>query len=356
MKITRREFLKTTGALAGAMAAGVLSVPVYGSSDRELIVYAWYTNVMQKVMAMYEKETGAKVAFLGSYGGNPIWWTKMVAGEVWDFFLPSDGWLQRAARSGLLEPINLDKIPNFRNLSEEGQKITRTALSYEGKIYGLPWTLVINPLTWNEKRILKTPDSWSILWDKVYDGKISMKDEAQLAVMVAALYTGQDPNNISDWNRIKEALMAQRKLIKKYWNTHEEMAELMATETAWLSQYNDGRVRQLQKRGIPVNYTVPKEGAPATIDCMAIPKKAKNKEEAHRFMDFLLRGEVMLIQMQDIGYVTFNTASYQLASDEIRKSHALPKDWFDRLYWRTFVPPEIQQRMDTIWMEVKMGG
>ncbi len=355
MDVSRREFLRTTGAAAGGMLAGSLARVAHSATTQELMVYSWYTAVMKEIFPLYEQEAGAKVNFLGSYGGNPIWWAKMMAGEVWDFFIPSMDWLQRAAKSDLLEPLDLNKIPNWRNLSEEGKKVVQKELSLDGKVYGLPWSLVINPLVWNHKRIPEKPDSWAILWDKKYAGKISMKDEAQLAVMVAALYTGQDPNNIANWNRIKEVLMEQKRLVKKYWTTHEEMKELMGTEQVWLSQYNDGRVRELQRQGAPVDYTVPKEGAPSTVDCMAIPKKAKNKDEAHKFINFLLRGEIMAKQMQMVGYLTYNTASYSVASAEIRKSHEIPKDWYDRLIWRTFLSPEVQQKMEAIWLEAKMG-
>ena len=355
-KTTRREFLKTSSLLTGGMLVFPFanSKFAFAADKPQLEVYSWYTKAIKEILPLYAEETGTKVEFIGSYGGNPIWWAKMMAGEEWDFFLPSLAWVQRAARADMLEPLDLKKIPNWENLSEEGKKTTKKILSYNGKIYALPWTLVINPLVWNANRIPQAPDSWSILWDKKYKGRISMKDEPRLAVMVAAFYTGQNPNNIKDWDKIEQALLEQKKLVKKYWNTHDEQAEMLATEQVWLSQYNDGRVRRLQANNVPVKYTVPKEGAPATIDCMAIPKKAKNKEEAHKFINFLLRPDIMSIEMKLYGYVTFNPSAYKHVSEKMRQSHKIPEDWYDRLAWRGFIPPETQKKMDALWMGVKM--
>jgi spermidine/putrescine-binding protein len=357
MKMTsRRSFLKKAGLLAG----GVLISPfasgklIFASDKAQLDVYSWYTKAIKEMLSIYKEETGTQVNFLGSYGGNPIWWTKMMAGEKWDFFLPSLAWVQRAARADMLEALDLDKIPNYKNLSEAGKKTTEKVLSYKGKIYSLPWTTVINPLVWNANHISPAPDSWSILWDEKYKGKISMKDEPRLAVMVAALYTGQDPNNIKDWDKIEKALLDQKKLVKKYWTTHDEQAEMLATEHVWLSQYNDGRVRRLQAKGVPVKYTVPKEGAPATIDCMAIPKNANNKDEAYKFMNFVLRPDIMALEIKMYGYITFDTPAYDLVSEETRESHKVPSDWYERLVWRDYVSPDIQKRMDSLWLKVKL--
>lgn len=348
--------MKITGALAGtSLVYPILTSDVAIAAEKpQLSVYSWYTQLIKDYMALYSKETGTETTFIGSYGGNPIWWTKMMAGESWDFFIPSMDWLQRAAKAGMIEPLDLNKIPNFQNLSEEGKRITREQLSFDGKTYALPFTLVINALVWNTKKISQSPTSWSVLWDKQYKDHISMKDEPQLSVMVGALYTGQDPNNIQDWEKVKKALEAQRDLVKKYWNTHDEIFEMLATEQVWLSQYNDGRIRELIAKNIPLNYTVPKEGAPSTIDCLAIPKNAKNKDDAMKFINFILKPENMALEMKTYNYLTFVPAAQQHVPEAIKNSHNIPKDWFDRLVWRSFTPPETQKQMDAVWMEVKM--
>jgi spermidine/putrescine transport system substrate-binding protein len=351
---TRRNFLKLSG-IAGASLLFPLNTNVARAAEKsQLNVYSWYTQLIKEYMALYSKETGTETNLIGSYGGNPIWWTKMMAGETWDFFIPSMDWLQRAAKAGMIEPLDITKIPNYENLSEEGKRITKEQLSFDGRIYAIPFTLVINALVWNTTKVSPTPASWSALWDKQYKDRISMKDEPQLTIMVAALYTGQNPNNIKDWDSIKKALLAQRELVKKYWNTHDEIFEMLATEQVWLSQYNDGRIRELISKKIPLNYTVPKEGAPSTIDCLAIPKSAKNKEEAHRFINFILKPENIALQMKSYNYLSFVPAAEKFVSDELKKSHQIPQDWYGRLVWRSFTPPETQKQMDSVWMEVKM--
>jgi spermidine/putrescine transport system substrate-binding protein len=235
----------------------------------------------------------------------------MMAGEKWDFFIPSMSWLQKAVRAGLMEPIDLSQIPNIKNLSDRGRQVMETELSHEGRVYGVPWTFVLNPIVWNTEKIPQKPETWATLWDEQYAGRITIKDEPLLAVMVASLYTGQDPYNIQDWGLIKSALMEQRKLVKKYWTSHDELGERLATEEVWLTQSNDGRARKLVRDGVPVSYTVPKEGAPATIDAMAIPKAATNKDAAHAFIDYCLRGNVMSEEIEIYDYMTLNPSAYE---------------------------------------------
>ena len=354
MKITRRKFINTSAtALTGAAVTASLPRPLRAGTQGELSVYAWYTKVMSKLTADFAAETGVKANYLGGYPGNPIWWAKMMAGETWDFFLPSMNWLQKGIRAGLMEPIDLSKIPNIKNLSDQGTQVMETELSYEGRVYGVPWTLVLNPLVWNTEKIPQKPESWAILWDKQYTGRITIKDEPLLAVMVAALYTGQDSYNIQDWDLIKSALMEQRKLIKKYWVSHDELGEMLATEDIWLSQSNDGRSRKMLRQGVPLSYTIPKEGGPATIDCMAIPKVATNKDEAHAFIDYCLRGNVMSQEIETYDYMTFNPSSYEHVDASYKQTHVLPSDW--KLVWRKFVPQETLERMNNLWLEVKVS-
>ena len=354
MRITRRKFLDTSAtALTGAAVAATLPRPLLAGTQGELNVFAWYAKAVSKICDNYAAETGVKVNYLGGYPGNPIWWAKMMAGEKWDFFIPSMSWLQKAVRAGLMEPIDLSQIPNIKNLSDRGRQVMETELSHEGRVYGVPWTFVLNPIVWNTEKIPQKPETWATLWDEQYAGRITIKDEPLLAVMVASLYTGQDPYNIQDWGLIKSALMEQRKLVKKYWTSHDELGERLATEEVWLTQSNDGRARKLVRDGVPVSYTVPKEGAPATIDAMAIPKAATNKDAAHAFIDYILRGNVMSEEIEIYDYMTLNPSAYENVDPSYSETHVLPSDW--KLVWRRFVPQKTLERMNNLWLEVKVS-
>src|SRR5690606_31471648 len=119
--------------------------------------------------------------------------------------------------------------------------------------------------------------NWDVMWDPAFAGKLSTKDEAIIPILTAAARLDIPTGDIGAWtpteiDAVRSTLLEQKKLVRKYWANHEEMAEMLLTEQAVAGVWVDGRARRLLSAGDPIGIAVPPQGAPAVIDAMAIPK------------------------------------------------------------------------------------
>lgn len=317
----------------------------------EVIVYGFYGPWLDKVGPMFEEETGIKFTHLGTYSSNDEWWAKLNAGEEFDFFIPTTDWLQRAMAADLVAPLDMDTIPNYSNLMDDYKNMEY--YEKDGETYAVPFTRVYYSLTYNTDRIAEAPDSWAITWDEQYKGQITLQDSAYARVAIAALLLGDDPNAPTMWEEIKAKLLEQKPLVKKYWTDYQNGMELYVNDQVTVGQLTAGRTRMAQDLGAPVEWTVPKEGVMIFIDTFAVPKNAPNKENGYKFINFLMRPDIMAIEMEEMGYDTVNAAAHAELSEEQQARFAPPEG--AKLVLNTNIPAETRQRIDELWTEVKLS-
>ena len=111
-------------------------------------------------------------------------------------------------------------------------------------------------LTYNTESVKPKPDSWAACWDKNYAKKLSMNELAWYRVFTTALYLGEDPNNVKDWNRLWNAVRDQHKLVLKYWSSGMEMQQLFTNREIYLGEFWSGRTLNLKDKGVPVGEAV----------------------------------------------------------------------------------------------------
>jgi spermidine/putrescine transport system substrate-binding protein len=360
--VSRRTLLKgAAGAVAGASAlsaslaqASTGRAPFYANlrqDNGEVNTYTWYEPWLDEILPMFEDETGIKVNRIGAYSRNDEWWARLQAGDQFDFFLPSADWAERALKADMLHPLDLELIPNTKNLAEDFQTIE--SLTKDGVQYAQAFAREIYCLTWNTKDITEAPTSWGITWDEQYKGKMTLYDQASARVGTTALYLGQDPFNPSDWDAIKDSLLEQKALVSKYWKDYQIGMEMFINEEAILGQISDGRVRMANGLGATLAYTVPEEGALVALDTLAIPAKAKNVENAHKLIDFIQRPDINAKQMTIMGYDSANKAAHESLDPEVEATFAIPEG-SDLRVLRDF-DPQVRTQMEELWTEVQLS-
>ncbi len=360
--VNRRTLLKgAAGAAAGATAlsaslaqASAGRAPFYVNlrqDQGEVITYNFYQPWIDAVAPMFEEETGITVNQMGAYSSNDEWWARLNAGESFDFFIPTTDWLQRAMAADLVQEIDRELIPNISNLQEDFQD--NEIYQREGSTYAIPWARVYYCLTYNTNEFSEAPTSWEVTWDEQYSGKITMQDNAQARVGTTALLLGDDPLNPTMWDEIRERLEAQMPLLRTVWTDYQQGMEIFVNEEVVVGQLTAGRTRMGMAEGGPINWTVPEEGCLTFIDTMAIPKSAENPENAHTFIDFLLRPDIMAMEMEMMYYDTLNEAAREELDPEIAKSFEVPEG--ANLVLSTDLDQQVRTQMDEMWTEVKLA-
>src|SRR3989339_502876 len=224
------------------------------------------------------------------------------------YFIP---YIQKSKFSGELNKKNL---PNFKNLDE---KFINQNYDSENK-YSVPYMWGTTALIINTKYIPEDTDSWDVLWNNKYSGKIGLLLNSEEAIAMTSKYVGGPliPQNHVQFEKIKKFLLLQKPLLKGYILT-VDLQDLLVSEELWaLNIYNGNAVVAIAENP-NLKYIIPKEGATIWIDNWAIPKNAKNKRNAELFLNYILEPKVNADITNEVKYATANKAAEEFLDSEV---------------------------------------
>lgn len=360
-RVSRRSMLKATAAAGGVSAmshalahasTGRAGFNINRNQDKgEVVVYNWYADWIDAILPMFQEETGIKATSYGTYSSNDEWWAKLNAGETWDVFMPTTNWVERAMKADLFTALDPARITILDNLEADWRK--KAEYIKDVNTYAIPFTRVIYSLTYNTDTFSEAPTSWSTTWDEQYTGKVTMQDDALARVGTTALYLGDDPMNPTKWDEIRDELIKQKELVSKYWKDYQQGMEMFVNGEVVVGQLTDGRSRQAKTEGGKVGWTVPTEGALVEVDTFAVPKSAKNVENAYAFINYAYRPEIMQMEMEMMGYDTVNAKAHALLKPEVEATFKLPQG--AELTLTRDLPSDVRQQIDELWTEVQLS-
>ncbi|MCI9663350.1 MAG: ABC transporter substrate-binding protein [Lachnospiraceae bacterium] len=329
-----------------------------GSQDSkeggEVIVYNWGEYIDPETIDRFEEETGIKVIY-DEFETNEIMYPKLEAGAgAYDVICPSDYMIQKMIENDLLAEINFDNIPNSKNIGQQYFEQSRQ-FDPENK-YSVPYCFGTVGILYNKTMVDETVDSWSILWDEKYADNILMQDSVRDAFMVALKLNGFSMNTL-DENELaaaRDALIAQKPLVQAY--VIDQVRDKMIGGEAALGVIYSGEAIYTQRENPDLEYVVPREGTNVWIDSWVIAKNAPNKENAEKFIDFMCREDIALMNFEYITYSTPNVAARELIEDEeIRNSKiAFPDlDQYENLETFRYLGADGDALYNALWKEVK---
>jgi spermidine/putrescine transport system substrate-binding protein len=296
--VKRRTFMR--GGLAAVAGFGVLrhGRVVEGQVDRSKLSKSllfnsygggWQKALTEAALKPFEDEYGVKIE-QESHGNEAEVLAKMRAGGpgAFDVITLNESGLYIGARQGLFEELRLENIPNFKNLMAVLQK---PPYDPGPGVHSVPDVYGANAIVYNTKNVEK-PDSWAVCWDPRYKGRIAVRDAAIYRMFLTALYVGQDPNNLTDVEKVYEALRRQRLLVLKYYGGTTEMQNLVANGEAWVGEFVGGRTLILKEQGVPVDYVIPASGTRGYVDCVCVAKGSANRYTAEVLLNYLLEPKV----------------------------------------------------------------
>lgn len=346
-----------TAALACAAASAVLSGCGSGPQSKvdagSLYIYNWAEYIDPEVLTMFEKETGIKVSY-DEFETNEIMYPVIEAGAIaYDLVCPSDYMIQKMIENDLLAEINLDNIPNYVNM-DETQLASAREFDPENK-YTVPYCWGTVGILYNTTMVEEVPASWSILWDEKYKDSILMQDSVRDAFGITLKYLGYSLNSSSEaeLNEAKNLLIKQRPLVQAY--VVDQVRDKMIGGEAALGVIYSGEVLYCQESNEDLAYVVPDEGSNVWLDCWVIPKNAQNKENAEKFIDFLCRPEIAVMNFEYITYSTPNKAAKELLDEEYQNNPAVFPDESILSKCETFhyLGEDTEAIYNSLWKEVR---
>ena len=349
----------------GGNAAGSSSADNGGnrSGSNELYVYNWGEYIDEDVIDQFEEETGIKVIY-DMFETNEEMYPVIEAGGVnYDVVCPSDYMIQKMRENDLLAEINFDNVPNLDQIDPTYLEMSKS-FDLENK-YSVPYTWGTVGILYNTKKLeelgMDVPTKWSDLWDERLDGEILMQDSVRDAFMVALKKDGYSMNsdNEDELQQAKQDLIDQKPLVQAY--VIDQVRDKMIGGEAAISVIYSGEMLYIQNEvkdlslDYDLKYVIPEEGTNLWIDSWVIPKNAKNKENAEKWIDFLCRPEIAKQNFDYITYSTPNKGAFDLLDEEIQNNKALFPD-IDSLKDSEvfeYLGDEVDAVYNELWKEVK---
>ena len=320
----------------------------------EVIVYNWGEYIDPETITLFERETGIKVVY-DEYETNEIMYPKVEAGATaYDVLCPSDYMIQKLIENDLLQEIDFDHIPNVKNI---GQQYFDSSKEFDPENkYSIPYCFGTVGILYNKTMVTEPVDSWSILWDEQYADNILMQDSVRDAFMVALKLKGYSMNTLdeTELNEAKQLLIDQKPLVQAY--VVDQVRDKMIGDEAAIGVIYSGEAIYTQRENENLEYVIPMEGTNVWIDSWVIPKNAPNKENAEKFIDFMCRDDIALMNFEYITYSTPNDAARELIEDEdIKNSPIAFPDLSKYNHLETFhyLGSEGDALYNELWKEVK---
>lgn len=326
----------------------------------EINVYNWGEYISDgsegtlDVNKQFEQETGIKVNYT-TYDSNENMYNKIKGGGAsYDIVIPSDYMIERLINEELLEKINFDNIPNYKNIMPKYKD-----LYYDpSNEYSVPYNVGMVGLVYNTKMVDERPDSWEIMWDEKYKGQILMFNNSRDAFGIAQFLLGIDVNTTDslDWDAAFEKLKKQKPLVQSY--VMDDVFNKMEGGEAAIAAYYAGDCISMADNNPDLDFVYPKEGTNIFVDSICIPKSCQNKEAAEVYINFLLRGDIALANAEFICYATPNQAVIDNEEYSLRDNKMLYPDEEDTPPTEYFhnLDADTLELMTSLWDYVKIEG
>ncbi len=286
----------------------------------------------------------------------------------YDVIIPSDYMIEKMINEDMLSELDYSIITNFEYIDEE---FKGDGAYYDpGNKHSVPYTYGMLGVIYNTALVDEedyADESWGLLWNPKYKGKILQFNNPRDAFGSAMYFMNKDINSTDPavWDEALAKLMEQKEYLQGYVN--DEIFNKMTTASAAIAPYFAGDFLTMAYQNEDLSFYYPSEGTNYFVDAMCIPKNARNKEIANEYINFMLSEKVAVANALYIGYASPNTLVVE-NEDYIEGMAELHENWWEILYGKTpaeananydYSPgyksfsPEIQAHINALWESLK---
>lgn len=296
------------------------SAQATAAASKEVNLSIWGNYITPEMTEKFTAETGVKIN-ISNYSSNEELLAKLQSGAAGvDVAVPSDYMVDIMVKSGLLEPLKAEMIPNIAGL--DSQWINQ---SFDpGNKFSVPYAWSTAGIAYNTE-LVKTPiSSWKdVVENQKLKGKISLMDDVREVTGAALKINGFSVNTTSkaELDKAKATLLSLKPKVKMF--RSDTIDALANKEVAVAHTYSTDALQAAAKSNGKIKYVIPAEGGTRAIDNLVIIKGAKNSENAHKLINFLISKEANLAFVKTIYGGPVVKATIESLPEEIRKNTAL---------------------------------
>jgi spermidine/putrescine transport system substrate-binding protein len=337
-----RKLLTATAILAAGPAL----------AEGELQLYNWGNYTSPELLAKFEAETGIKVT-VTDYDSNDTALAKVEAGGAgFDLVVPSANYVPIWIEKGLVQELDLSKIPNHANIAPEWMNVEYDA----GRKYSIPWQWGTTGVAVNAS-VYAGDINTSAVWlepPEELKGKINVTPEMNDIVALATMYAGGEPctEDTEVLKKARDLLLAA----KPHWMSMDYgMEDKMATNDVPASVYWNGAILRARLKNPDVKYGYPKEGFIVWMDQVMLLEDAQNVEEAYAFLNFIAVPEnaAMISAFARYANGIAGSEAFMPADMVGAPELVIPAELADKGVFLKTCGPKAQEYITAIWTELQ---
>jgi spermidine/putrescine transport system substrate-binding protein len=357
-KLSRRQFSQ----LLTATGVSLIVTPMFSrpsaAAGEEAFYFTWGGYDIPELFGEYHEKHGA-YPDMAAYGSSNEGLTKVQAGFVVDVMHPCNTNVDVWRESGVLQPLDTSRLAHWDDMIPTLKKIGMA----DGQNYFASCEWGQTSITYRTDLVdfPNGEESWSVLWDKRYKGRIGMIGNEGDSWWCAAIYAGVPFEEIeSDENieKVAALLREQQPLVRMYTDDSTTLNQALASGELWAAlTWNDSAVA-LKAEGVPVAFAKPKEGALTWVCGAVIMANAPHLDKAYDVVDSLLSPESGRYFIDVFGYGHSNLKAFDLVGDERLAELGLTRNPDDLLSAGKYQIPVSSEFMKTIaneFAEIKGG-
>ena len=371
MKYKNNKFVKhlTRGTVAVTLVLGAST----GYAAGVLNVTNWAEYIAEDTITNFEKEFDVKVTY-DNYDSEESIQSKLLAGNSgYDVVSHSSSAVARLLPANILQKLDKSKLPNLKHIMDSLDKQLDLNID-PGNNYFTPYMWGTHGVTYNKALVLETyPEAPIGSMDMVFDpvhmeklGKcgVAFLDSPTDILPMALAHLGLDPysTNKDDYKAAEEMLSAVRPYIKTFDNYAYQQMPLKEFCIA-VTWGPDGLLAmsgaEEANTGVELDFFIPPGEGKAVlwIDGLVIPSDAKNVENAHLFINYMMRPEVAAANTDYTWYASGNKSAYDLIDPAVTSSPAAypTAESVAKMYTYKAIPRKIQRVRTRAWTKFKSG-
>lgn len=307
--------------------------------EKILNIYNWSDYIAPDTIANFEKETGIKVRY-DVFDSNEILHAKLIAKNTgYDIVVPSSSWAKKQLEGGLFQKLDKSKLTNWENLDTGILKLMSQV--DPGNQYLVDWMWSYNTVGINEDKVKAAlgdtpiPDNaWDLVFNPIYTSKlkscgITFLDTPSDVFQAALHYLGKPvfTGTPDDYKAAYDMLVKVRPDIKKF-SSGGQIDDLasgnICVAFGWAGDFNLAHKRSVENGAEQkIVALVPKTGGMMFMDTMAIPADAKHPNNAHKFINYVLRPKVIAAITNTVTYANPNKAATEFVDPIIRNNKSI---------------------------------
>ncbi|PZQ96800.1 MAG: putrescine/spermidine ABC transporter substrate-binding protein [Cereibacter sphaeroides] len=322
------------------------------SAEGVLNLYNWGNYTSPELLAKFEKETGIKVT-VTDYDSNDTALAKIEAGGAgFDLVVPSANYVGIFRDKGLIQQLDLSKLPNHKNIAPEWADVAWDP----GRKFSVPWQWGTTGVGVNTKVYGGDINTSAIWLDPPPElvGKVNVTPEMNDVVALATMYEGGQPctEDTEVLKKVRDALMAAK---PKWMSMDYGMEDKMAAGDVPASVYWNGAIMRARLKNPDVAFGYPKEGYIVWMDSVALLSDAQNIDNAYKFIDFILQPENAALVSAFARYANGVAGSAEFMPEDMKTAPEIvvPEEFKAAGHFLPACSPKAQEYITAIWTELQ---